>query len=152
MGKIIRKISLRQPLTKVIVSEVKIINDKLRIGKTSTPCNALIDTGATASVISSRIIKLLNLEPIGKTKVHTASHGNQDAYVYQIVIGISLDEKAELFPNGGIKITADNWLPMPVHVTNSESISEQNFDVLLGMDVIMQGHLSVSDGVFIFSI
>lgn len=51
----------------------------------------------------------------------------------------------------GIEWT-NNWLPISINACCSEGIEQQGFDVISGMDVIMQGHLSISDGIFIFSI
>ncbi|MEK6958063.1 MAG: retropepsin-like aspartic protease, partial [archaeon] len=43
---------------------------------------ALIDTGATTSVVKEEIPKALGLSPIGKTTIHTASQSNYQCYEY----------------------------------------------------------------------
>ncbi len=155
MGKIIRQIfPTRQPLTTVVVSATKVNeNGKIDINydKTSKPCRAIIDTGATHSVVSKRIIESLQLEAIGKRKVNTPSHDNHEVNDYQVVIGISLDERMTFNPTKGMKIDA-HIFSIPVIASGSDFIEKQNIDVILGMDIIMRGHLSISEGLFIFSI
>lgn len=153
MGKITRQITPnRQPLTIVIVSALKTENNQLIIDKekTTNPLTALIDTGANHSSISQKVINELNLQPISRIQLSTASEKNKISYLYQIVIGISLNEKPVMTLKGIELMT--NWLPISVNASCSEGIEEQGFDVILGMDVIMQGHLSISDGILIFSI
>lgn len=154
MGKIIRQITpQRQPITRVVVSGIKInVNGTIEIDKqkTSQPCRALIDTGATHSVVSKRIIDNLKLQSIGKTKVNTPSHDNHEVNNYHVIIGVSLDEKMQMDKDG--PYISANMLSIPLIVSGSDFIEKQEIDVILGMDVIMAGHLSISAGMFIFSI
>lgn len=154
MGKIIKQIHLieKKPIVTVLVSKILLNNGKIDIdrGKISKPVLALIDTGATRSVVSKRIIDEIELKPKGKSQIHTPSNNNVSVNDYEAIISVSLDEKPIFKPNG--IFIQNNWLSIPLLVSESEFISIQNIDVILGMDVIMQGHLSISEGVFIFSI
>ncbi|MGA9139287.1 MAG: retroviral-like aspartic protease family protein [Methanocella sp.] len=48
--------------------------------------SALIDTGATRTVVSSNVIKSLNLVPHDQTKVITATHDNIVAYHHHLSV------------------------------------------------------------------
>jgi len=85
---------------------------------------ALWDTGATASVITQKIVDELGLKPIGMTKVHTASHRDIDAEVY--LVSIFLPNRVAI-PN--IKVTKGN-------LTGN--------DMLIGMDIISQGDFAIT--------
>lgn len=85
---------------------------------------ALWDTGATASVITQKIVDELGLKPIGMTKVHTASHSDIIAEVY--LVSIFLPNTVAI-PN--IKVTKGN-------ITGH--------DMLIGMDIISQGDFAIT--------
>lgn len=85
---------------------------------------ALWDTGATASVITQKIVDELGLKPIGMTKVHTASHSDIVAEVY--LVSIFLPNRV-VVPN--IKVTKGN-------ITGH--------DMLIGMDIISRGDFAIT--------
>lgn len=157
MGKIIRGVSrnTRQPITAVLVSAVKETiegnTNKLKLNldekRTVGPLKAIVDTGATSTVISERVAKQLKLEPKGKTQFSTPSNKNVISNMYDIILGISLDEKINIKERS---ITA-NVIHIPLRVAESDCLGE-NCDVLLGMDIIMEGHLTVSHNMLVFSI
>ncbi|ADY51528.1 SEC-C motif domain protein [Pseudopedobacter saltans DSM 12145] len=98
-----------------------------RSGNTHPPVGSfagLWDTGASNTVISSNVVKRLGLKPIGKVNV---SHANGNSTVNTYLINIHL-------PN--------NVGFMAIRV--SEGILN-GFDVLIGMDIIMQGDFSISN-------
>lgn len=82
------------------------------------------DTGATASVITQKVVAELGLKPIGMTQVHHA-HGTTLAEVYLVNIGL---------PNGVAFAS--------MSVTKAELAS---IDVLIGMDIIGQGDFAVTN-------
>jgi len=88
------------------------------------PYKGIWDTGATASVITQKVVDELNLQPTGMTKVHHA-HGNTFAEVYLVNIGL---------PNGVAFVS--------LRVTKGELASA---DVLIGMDIIGQGDFAVTN-------
>jgi hypothetical protein len=88
--------------------------------------NALWDTGATKSVITSSTAKQLGIIPSGLTKVNHAG-GSSESNTYLINI---------LLPNGvGIAGVQVSECPNSVG----------NFGVLIGMDIINRGDLSISN-------
>ena len=112
-------------------------------GVGSAPINlthyvALIDTGASCTSISAKVISDLSLTPIGKQPVG-GIHGHQPTNVYQFQVAI-------LFPQGQLASGVMN-AQISVHaVTGAEFVppSPGVFDVLLGRDVICRGSLSLS--------
>ncbi len=78
---------------------------------------ALIDTGATGSVIQQGVADRLGLKPIGVIKIHTAS--SRDVRCYQYAVRL-------LFPNNVV-----------VEGTVIEApLAGQNIQVLIGRDVL----------------
>ncbi len=86
--------------------------------------NGIWDTGATSSVITKKVVKKLNLRPVGMTLVHTASgSGNQNQYLVNIV------------------------LPCKVMIQNVKVTEGILFgtDILIGMDIINLGDFSITN-------
>lgn len=110
-------------LTRVLKTQITILipNTKTRISS-----NAIWDTGATASVITDKIIKQLNLTPTGMTTVSTAN-GVANQYTY--IVDVQL-------PN--------NVTFKDVTVTGVTGLSG-DCDVLIGMDIIGVGDLSITN-------
>ncbi|MBP9758989.1 retroviral-like aspartic protease family protein [Candidatus Dojkabacteria bacterium] len=92
-----------------------------------TEVKAIWDTGATNSVISSKVVKMLDLKPVSKVFVNTAN-GKTEQYVYYVSM---------FLPNKVL-------IPL-VKVTECSDISDNEFDMLIGMDVINQGDLAISN-------
>ena len=97
-----------------------------------TTFDALWDTGASCSAISKRAATLLKLVPVSVNSVY---HANGRSMVNLYDISFILPNKT-LFP----------------HVTVVE-VTLSDFDLLIGMDIISQGDLSISnkDGKTTFS-
>lgn len=93
---------------------------------TARSCTALIDTGATGSCVSGRLVSDLRLIASGKTPTHgVAGLVHLPFYFIDLII-----------PFG------DHHFTIPA-LQVSEFSAHDHFDVLLGMDVLAQGHLSV---------
>jgi hypothetical protein len=98
--------------------------------------NALIDTGASCSCVSAKVINAEGLVPSGKQQVGGV-HGNQhtNAYRFQLMIpfvqaqGVSGAVTANIV---GFNINGIEFIPPP------------NIDVLLGRDVLCTGAFSMS--------
>lgn len=86
---------------------------------------ALWDTGANGTVVSEKIVKDLGLKPVGKTKCY---HANGESIVNEYIINLYLPNKVAI--------------PL-LRVT--EGSLTAGFDVLIGMDVITQGDLMISN-------
>jgi len=116
--------------TNVLISPV-FIGDVIVESKTEDPFDhkeyeGIWDTGATGSVITSKVVKECGLKPTGGTWVQLA--GKKDFQnTYLVSIGL---------PN--------RVLISPVRVTEAKEIG--GCDVLIGMDIISQGDFAVSHG------
>ena len=113
------------PITKCYVGEPTqdLHRDEIR---------GLWDTGATCSLVSGRVASLLGIMPVSKT---TIGHANGQSVVNLYNISVVL-------PN-------DVLLPF-IEVAEG---AFSNFDLLIGMDIISKGDLSISnkDGKTTFS-
>lgn len=85
---------------------------------------AIWDTGATHSVITSKIVRELDLKPVGMTIVHTA---NGKAHQKQYYVNFYLPNRVM---SGMLRVTE-----APLHET----------DILIGMDIISQGDFCISN-------
>lgn len=147
MKNIIRAIRNGRPIATTFLAELKLAEDN-KLSKVENKdkiiqCNALIDTGATISVISKKIIEDLKLKPISETIVGSVSHNNQKTSVYTVHMGIAVNERIVPTPQGLRQNTEIIWFP--ISVVAGEAIHEQGIDCIIGMNVITAGH-------FIFSI
>ena len=88
--------------------------------------NALWDSGASRSVISSRLVSTLGLQPVGATKVNHAG-GEGTSKTYLVNFGL---------PNN-VGIAG-------VLVTEFPAIAG-GFDVIIGMDIISHGDFSLTN-------
>ena len=106
---------------------------------------ALIDTGASHTAISQKVINDLTLPPVGKQQVGGV-HGAQSVNMYQFIIGL-------IFPNVQLPSGAFQANITAFPVNGTEFIAPSGFDVLLGRDVLCKGVFSMSfDGHAIFSV
>jgi hypothetical protein len=107
-------------------------------------CRALIDTGAQSTCITQNAATQAGVAPIGKVPIRgvagTAYHNN---YVFQIAFPLM-----SRHPDGGVIVDQIHTLQDPIQ--GAEVDSGGKFDILLGMDVIGTGSLSV-EGVGTFS-
>ena len=110
----------------------KMEEDKLEL-------RALIDTGATGSIISRKAASELKLVPLGMTPVETGA-GTCEQNVYRVNLHpVFRNHRGveRVLNYTGVKVT---------------EFPGSNFDVILGMDLIMRGSLYVADGRFTFCI
>lgn len=92
---------------------------------------ALLDTGATASWVSSQVVERFELQSVGKKPVVVATEIRQrESFVFRL--GLMGDGQPE------------NALPIIFAETVGFKIDQANgFDVLLGMDVLSQTDFSM---------
>ena len=117
-------------LSRTLVSDVGIVGayDPATVPPGQHPSfkqyKGIWDTGATASVITQKVVDELHLMPTGMAQVHHA-HGTTNAEVYLVNIGL---------PN--------HVAFASLRVTKGELAS---CDVLIGMDIIGQGDFAVTN-------
>lgn len=90
---------------------------------------ALIDTGASHSVINHDVVTALNLTPVGQTSINTASCSAHPCYTYAVTF---------LMP------TPDGGLLLPVRFETTvfgAPLAGQNIQCLLGRDFLKKGML-----------
>jgi hypothetical protein len=114
------------------------------------PFKALIDTGATTTMITTRVIEELQLQPVNKRLWHT-EHGDRwrPAYLFHVAFYGETVAMGDSEEDGASQV---NRIHICTKIINGGEINnEPSFDVLLGMDVICTGILTVShDGTFGF--
>lgn len=114
---------VRELRTEVLIALPQMLDKN--INKKGVKVQALWDTGATCTAISSNIVNALGLKPVDKAENYTAA-GKRVVDVYYIDI---------ILPNR-VRI-------QDVKVT--ECILA-DFDVLIGMDIISMGDFAISNG------
>ena len=107
---------------------------------------ALIDTGASSTCISSDVVSRVGLVPTGKTMMSGVT-GQKPVDQYSFSLGFLLSPTAH--PDGS--------LSGPIIVRSVQGLEFNkgvaSFDVLLGRDIICSGALSLSfDGHFLLSL
>lgn len=103
---------------------------------------ALIDTGATRTCITTTLIDQLGLEPRGKMLVAGATSYPERRRAYGYSIGFYCDDEA----------AQQQTLYVLPHEFIAPSFQENgNFQVLLGMDILSRGSLSFQRGAFEFA-
>lgn len=104
---------------------------------------ALLDTGATRTCITQRVISDLGLQTRAKLLVASATSAPQRRRAYSYSLGLFCsDERGE----------EKTLYAIPHEFVAPWFADNQNFDVLLGMDVLSQGQLLFEpDGTFSFN-
>lgn len=89
--------------------------------------NALWDTGATATCISNKIVQELGLKPITYTQVYGVN-GQSQAPVFVV----------------SVHVLSEGKLVVPQQRVILANLESQDFDVIIGMDIISQGDFAIS--------
>jgi hypothetical protein len=97
----------------------------------------LIDTGASCTCITQKIVQDVGLQPIGKSPMSGAT-GLKDVDQYLFAVGFMLNARPE--PTGTI---SGNLTLMQVHGCEF-SDHAFGFDVLIGRDIICKGSFTLS--------
>jgi hypothetical protein len=114
-----------------IITDIEVMpafdpNKPTPAGLQSYRTKALWDTGASKSVLSTSVVQKLGLTPIGKCQVH---HGDGESERNTYVVNFRLPNTVGF---AGMVVT--DFPP-----------SHNSFEVLVGMDVIRHGDLSISN-------
>ncbi len=121
-------------------------NGKVSIPKGMRPYRALVDTGASATCISSKVAKEVGLTPIGKGGLVSAS-GKSAKNKYLFILGLTLVRKVS--PAGQAEGMIHPFSPIEGLEFHADETSQ--FDVLMGRDIISIGSLQLTfDGHFTF--
>lgn len=100
---------------------------------------ALLDTGATISGITPRVVDQLGLTS-GEWQDLGGVHGSQAAPIYKVALVLPISEPGGTFGRG-----------YPSLEVAELNIPATGFDVLLGMDFLRQFHLTLYGDSFILS-
>ncbi|MCY4505267.1 MAG: retroviral-like aspartic protease family protein [Hyphomicrobiales bacterium] len=112
---------------------------------------ALIDTGANQSCISDRLAQELQLESVANdSTVNTA--GRVVAPVYEVSLFLPAPRQAAARASSGEGDVGTDVRPFLKQRVYQIKYTEGNvFDVIIGMDLIQQGHLTIVGGSFHFT-
>jgi hypothetical protein len=97
-----------------------------------TTCQALIDTGATRTCITQRLVEQLGLPARQKVLVASATSFPERRLAYEYSIGLFC--QSEITTETALYVVRSTLIA-PVFQNNG------NFDVLVGMDILSQGRL-----------
>jgi len=104
---------------------------------------ALVDTGATITAISSEVARKLNLVSIGREEIQGVT-GVETVPVHRIALHIPI---TELHPTKTQVFAHEYWKHISP-ISAMEILGSENFDVLLGMDILSHCHFTVFNGKF----
>lgn len=130
-------IKKRQLLLDVIVSNPK--TNKTR------PYRALLDTGATISSISPKVLKELELSSDGWMPVEGV-HGEKELPTCSVGLHVPITELSQ--GQQELTTTSRGYSRMKVTIMGKKA---NTFDVLVGMDLLEDFHLTVYKNQFILS-
>ena len=112
------------PVVTVKLTVGSMLEDVLRRSNQNIPApvevSAMIDTGASGTVVREDIVSQLNLNPIGMVQINTPSSTNVQCYEYLIRV---------IFPNNVIVETVAIAVPL----------QGQNIQCLVGREVLQHG-------------
>lgn len=100
---------------------------------------ALIDTGATRTCITERVIARFSLRPVTKLLVASATSPPERRRAYEFSLGLFCTSDSDHSGHQTLYILNRPFVA-PVFTDNG------NFDVLLGMDLLSQGRLIFETG------
>ncbi|MCB2060266.1 MAG: aspartyl protease family protein [Novosphingobium sp.] len=106
----------------------------------------LIDTGAQVTMLTPRAVRQLDLQPRGKRLLGNVSNvARHNTYFFVMGVWYSMDEGQTL------NSTRSYFAFEPVY--GCDLRVESDFDVLIGMDIILQGDLHISrSGEFVWAV
>jgi hypothetical protein len=109
------------------------------------PFTALIDTGATSTMITRSVVRTLGLQPATKVLYHSKDGLSwTPAYLFHVVFYPPVPSAHN------VRAVSRTFVFKRV-ITGGEIEDQPSFGVLLGMDVITSGELTISsDGSFMF--
>ena len=97
-----------------------VLKDKSETVPTPIQIQAMIDTGATGTVVREDLVHRLNLHPVGTTLIHTPSSTNVSCMMYSVRL---------FFPDNIIAET----------VAIAAPLQGQHIECLIGRDILKHG-------------
>ena len=108
---------------------------------------ALVDTGATTTCLSGKVVDAVGLKPTGQTPMIGATG---ERIVNQFACSIGFLQVQRRYPDGNVD---GNMEGFSIQVLQFEQEHTAAYQVLLGRDILCQGAFSMSfDGHWIFSL
>ena len=127
-------------------------NKKKDIDLNNSVFKGIIDTGAQRTCVSTRVSDKLKLQSTGKETMNSASE-TKDVNVFNIDFFIPITSKIEKKSvDEKVIICQDMVLKHFPSLRVMELLSYGSYDVLIGMDVLINCTLVLSHGEFILSI
>lgn len=116
------------------------------------PFKALIDTGATRTMVSPQVVCSVGLQPVGRMPFNSLT-GFAYCYSYLFHVAFYGDPYSQYVDDDAAGDSGINTIHVFTQVINGGEMAEgQSFDVLLGMDVTSSGDLHFTrDGRFRFT-
>ena len=111
------------------------------------PFRALLDTGVTMTMVSSKVIEALDLAPDSWRPI-TGVHGTVNTPTYTVNLAVPIVEIASS-PDG--EATHNMFSRGARLEVASHGMQLDTFDILLGMDLLKDFHLTVFQDHFILS-
>ena len=134
------------PIVEILVERARIVV-RLAVSEASHGCEehveGLLDTGATRSFISSELVTKLGVVPSGTADVTTLDMASQQRPTYPVQVRVPTPQFATA--------PAEDHFRARIEAVGSEHHFEGRHsttpcDVLLGMDLISQWRVEISDG------
>lgn len=114
------------PICSVVLKPSDPTTEKLKIEKNKIPSIkvlALIDTGASSTAISQKVVDKLNLFPRGTAKVYTSNKASEIRHEFDVAL----------------EFDSDSYLP--ILKVLSANLQDHSIDCLIGRDVLQYGLL-----------
>ena len=143
-----KKINQLQPICDIFIGQEFSHNSKKQIEYIEKiqkkSYKALIDTGATASCITEKIANELNLFPFSKREVSNTT-GTHASNIYKVCFILPID----LVNRNTVSRNLNPFVNIEVIGIMG---GNQNFDAIIGMDIISKGSLHITNGVYTFCV
>lgn len=106
---------------------------------------ALVDTGAQCTMVSRRVVDRIDAAQIGVRQFMPASGQPQSTPVYELSVAVAI---SEMGADGSPTFTFARGGTVPVLLL---PFDPPDYDVLLGMDILANYHITMCSGLFVLS-